>query len=300
MESHTSPETVSREDVEDLLTELAGTGSAKFTLFFRGLRDRFPREAKRVSMHCLARANASQVIINQFIGWLKTIYYFKLLLDPDFLSVTDAARVAELLRAEDPYFFVNFSRLTGKLSDGEDSRSLTRALTLLEGLSDYHVLFPWLRGLTTHDDQHIQSKAAKALCKLKSNTAIVSRQLKSTDARVRANAVEALWHTRSAEVEGIFQNALLDEHHRVVVNALVGLHFQGDTGALSKLLECTNHSNEMYRLAAVWALGYLARPEAIPALQRVLDSDSSQSVRDKALNALTKLASPKGQSAAAA
>jgi HEAT repeat protein len=140
----------------------------------------------------------------------------------------------------------------------------------------------------------------KALCKLKSNTTIVARQLKSTDARVRANAIEALWHSGTAEVEAIFRSALLDEHHRVVINAVIGLHFLGDASACSKLLAYTTHPNEMYRLAAVWALGYLAHPEAILALQAVADSDISQSVRDKALNALTKFASSKVQSAAAA
>jgi HEAT repeat protein len=44
----------------------------------------------------------------------------------------------------------------------------------------------------------------------------------------------------------------------------------------------------MYRLAAVWALGHLASPEAIPVLQSVVNSDLSESVRGRASNALTK------------
>ena len=124
MEFHTSPETVSPEEVDDLLPDLAATDPAKFALLFRDLRDRFPREVGRTCIRCLARESTEQSMLNQLFSWLKPINYFKSLLDPEFLSVQDATRAAELLRTEDPHFFVNFSRLTGNFAGGEDSPSL--------------------------------------------------------------------------------------------------------------------------------------------------------------------------------
>ncbi len=289
MEFPQSPETVARELVEDVLAELAVTDQTRFAVFFRCLRDRFPKEVRRMCMRYLAGETARDPVFLQTLAWLKMTSYFKLLLDPEFLAIDGARKVAELLRTEDPHFFLNFSRLTANLESSENNPSLARALALVEGLSDYNVLFPWLRGLTSYPDERIRSQAVKAFCRLKSNTAIVTRQLKSADARVRANAIEALWNIQNAEIEAIFRGALLDEHHRVVINALVGLYYQGDTGALPKLLEYTNHSNEMYRLAVIWALGYLAQPEAIPVLRSVSESDISESVRDKAVIVLGKL-----------
>ncbi len=113
-------------------------------------------------------------------------------------------------------------------------QAVARALALLDGLKDYSVLFPWLRGLTACADERIRSQAVKAFCKLRSNTAVILRQLKAEDGRVRANAIEALWMIQTPEAADIFREALGDRHHRVVVNALIGLYRQNDPSAFEK------------------------------------------------------------------
>lgn len=67
-----------------------------------------------------------------------------------------------------------------------------RALTLIEDIEDYSAFYPRLCTLTWHPDNHIRSKALLALCRVRPNRSAIDRQLESPDARVRANAIEAV------------------------------------------------------------------------------------------------------------
>ncbi len=109
----------------------------------------------------------------------------------------------------------------------------------------------------------------------------VELHLQSADPRVRANAIEALWHTPSSEAVSIFKSVLNDSHHRVVANALVGLHYRKDSQALSLMIDLTDHLSPKFRVAMVWALGVVGDRRAVPTLQKLLN-DPSESVREKA------------------
>lgn len=84
---------------------------------------------------------------------------------------------------------------------------------------------------------------------------VLDTLLSDSDARVRANAVEAMWHIPPEVTLSRYQQALEDTHHRVRANALVGLSFAGDPRSLSGLIDMAEAGEGMVRLAAFWAMG---------------------------------------------
>ena len=173
------------------------------------------------------------------------------------------------------------------LNDNGDE-SVHRVLAALDTEGRYDSLLPWLRSLLKHKDNRIKSKAVKLLCKAWPNSELIEEQLKSTDGRIRANAIEALWFHQSPASRAIFYNALSDPNHRVVVNALIGLYYQDDKTAMPGLLSLSKHSSELFRAAAIWAFNHLYDYRAVTALQALLD-DGCKHIREKARNALTTL-----------
>lgn len=218
--------------------------------------------------------------------------YLSLLLDPDFLSLEEAHRVSQIMREADSGFFLKFEGLADATSTEQDLRRLERALNLFGGAGTSNVLFPWLRRLTNHSDQRIRSKAVKACCALRPNPALVEKQLKSDDVRVRANAIEALWGMAGTEVIPIIREALNDPNHRVVVNALVGLHVHQPEEAMERLLRLCNHPAPLFRAAAAWGLGRIADRRAVPTLEK-LTKDPENIVRERAAKVLEAFSATK-------
>jgi HEAT repeat protein len=85
--------------------------------------------------------------------------------------------------------------------------------------------------------------------------------------------------------------ATQDPHHRVAINALVGLFQQGDASAIERLSNHARHGSPAFRIAAAWALGLTGKPEAWPALNALRD-DPVPHVRESALRALEKVPAP--------
>ncbi len=209
------------------------------------------------------------------------------LLDPDFLPFEQIKRAALLLREHDHRFFAKFTSHADQLKN-RDTVGLLRALDLLEAMADYGVLFSWLRSLINHESENVRSKAVKLMCKVSPSKLVVARQLESDESRVRANAVEALWFSEDPDRTEVFRRALLDQAQRVVVNAIVGLYYQGQEDAMAKLVQLSKHASEAFRIAAIWGFGFLKDARAIPALES-LQQDESESVREKARIALAGL-----------
>jgi HEAT repeat protein len=80
-------------------------------------------------------------------------------------------------------------------------------------------------------------------------------------------------------------------NHRVIGNALVGLHLQGDPSALARLIELSDSSDPHFRVAMAWCFGFIRDESTIPLLYR-LSQDSSVVVRKRALRSLLALQPP--------
>lgn len=263
------------------LQELSFFSHQDFPAFFQELRQADPAKAIRTCVLYLSEKGSDKLSAQLIPSLAATEHYLSAVLDPELLSLESAKRVCSLFRKADPYFFSYLSRLAFSTERSSSPAFTTRALAILDELSKDDPVVPWLRQLTTHPDERVRSKAVKVLCRLRPSKSTVELHLQSTDPRVRANAVEALWHTPSADATQIFKSVLNDLHHRVVANALVGLYYRKDPGALNTIVNLTAHPSPRFRVAMVWALGHLADRRAIPVLQKLV-ADPAEAVREKA------------------
>ncbi len=275
--------------LEEELLRLARTDAAQFVQLFRAVRTSRLRETARACLRYLGD-HGSDPIGQKMAVWLSGgSAYLEFLLAPDFLPTEKAARAVRAMHEVSLQFAVNLRR---HLMDGKlplDSERLVRSIQLLEAVIDPAILIPWLRNLTQHPEPRIRSTAAKTLCEMRPNLLMIERQLKSDDARVRANAIEALWTLNTPQAIPLFNDCLMDEGHRVVVNALIGLHRLGVPDAFERLLSLAKNPAPMVRRAAIWGMSFLADSRAVPAL-RVLAQDPDEEVRAKALPVLAALA----------
>jgi HEAT repeat protein len=218
--------------------------------------------------------------------------YFEAIFDLTALPVEAAAKALVPLRDSDLHFFPNFISAASAL---QSPAQILRALSLLPALGDYSALLPLLRTLGRHPDHRVRSKAVKLLCQLRPNKSLIERQMLSTDTRVRANAIEALWHVQTAEAREILRSAVADSNHRVVANALVGLHLQHDGSAIETMIRLAAHSDALFRTAMAWAFGFILDPRARPTLEH-LAQDPSGMVKKRALQSLLSLVDLPSQS----
>jgi HEAT repeat protein len=173
------------------------------------------------------------------------------------------------------------------VGDGTGSK---RALEILcEMPPNRHLLQPLAR-LLRSTDPFVRSKAALMCSRASDNPEWVLKMLADPDVRVRANAVEGLWKTKAATAGAVFKAAALDPDHRVQINALLGLHFIGDTSmdlraAFEKI---ASTPNVVVRAAAAYAMGRIMNAIYVPVLEGLL-KDDEQKVRRQALQALISI-----------
>lgn len=266
----------------------ADTSPEQFRAVLDQLRRSHPDEIAGLCVRHVAE-NGLDEIGKRVVGWLcKESLYLPLLLDAKFLRPELAARALEVFRTRDEHFSLKFSKVLTPGTPEFDGGVLPRALELLSGLHDYGVFLPHLQVLTKHSNPYIRSKAVKAFCQLRPTKSVIQRQTESADDRVRANAVEAMWHVPTDDARKLFRTAAKDANHRVVLNALVGQYFLDEPTALNEILKLTDHSSPEFRRAAVWALGFIADPGARNILE-TLKVDASPLIRLNAQRALAKL-----------
>lgn len=273
-------------------------GLAKFRLSFETLYQESQIKAVLVFLEYVA-ANGIDEVAKAMAWWvLEGTLYLSVILDQssldselalEFLSIETACQILPKLREADPQFCSNFMNLVSGLSKQD---VILRALQLTPALGDYSFLISWLRALDQNTDAKIRSRAAKLLCQLRPTRGMIERQMQSRDPRIRADAVEALWRDGCLHSEddalNLLRTALDDGHHRVVANALVGLHQFGDTSAVERMVELSGSKQQLVRAAMAWALGMVSDSRALAALQ-VLAKDRSFTVRRRAETTLQSL-----------
>lgn len=267
------------------LTGLASGAPDTFKLSFRRLRTAFPTEVTEACLWYVAAQKTDSATQQMALWLISDARYLQVLFDPATLPFEKAGRAIAHLKPADPSFYVRFHKVANELTD---PKNIGRALGLISALDDFETLLPLLRTYSHHTNERIRSKAVKLLCQLRPNRSLIERQMESMDPRVRASAIEALWYARCPDSAGLFTSALSDPHHRVVANALVGLHLQESAEAFDKLLDMARHPQAFFRSAAAWAFGFVREERATPALE-TLATDSSPMVRKRALQGLLAL-----------
>ena len=214
-------------------------------------------------------------------------HYMTLLVASEALPLDVAGKALAALKTIDGEFLVRFLKVAEQVSNPP---AILRALNLVQAVGDYSGLIPWLRKLCVHGDDHVRSRAVKLLCELRPNKMMIERQMASDDPRVRANAIEALWYSRTPEATTLFKSAISDANHRVVGNAFIGLHLQGDPFPLARMIELSKSPDPPFRAAMAWCFGFIRDQTTIPVLLD-LAQDPVLTVRQPALRSLLDLQS---------
>jgi hypothetical protein len=217
------------------------------------------------------------------------------LIDPALLSLSAATALAQRWVNCDPMLDIKLLQIGFPLAEDDviaavDVAGPRRALDVVSSLPpNRHVLLS-LAKLLRYPDAQIRSKAALLYARASRNPDWVRRMLAEPDARMRANAVEGLWETRSTLAAALFREAALDPDHRVAANALIGLHYCGETeGIVSDVLAnmLRNH-DPLARGAAAFAIGYIMDANSASTLEGLL-RDRDPAVRGQALRSLIRI-----------
>jgi HEAT repeat protein len=293
-QKYLSPDAVLRDGVAQALAFEPAADPARFAVFFRRLRRVYPEETLEAIIPKLL-AGSLEPFTTEALEWVAgTGRYLAYLLDAERLSRDEALSIARQLRETDPKFLLNFTTLLQNQDHASNPKLMASALTLLEEMGAFDSLFWWLYGLTQHPDQRVRSKAAKAICEMRPKTELVKRQLQSQDARVRANAIEALWPVRTPAAQKIFRGSLSDPSHRVVMNALVGLYISGDDQAINRILDFAHHPSPLFQSAAAWALGCIGDTRGVAVLETLANNRCAM-VRKRAQSSLASIAEKEKQ-----
>ena len=213
------------------------------------------------------------------------------LMEPAVLPLSAAITLARRWARFDPMLdikllHVGFPSNDSAVSDVDIARA-KRVLAIVGELpANRHILLPLSR-LIGSPDPYVRSKATSLYGRTSKNPDWVRKRLADSDARVRANAIESLWHEDSPAVRSVFMSALSDPHHRVAANALIGLHYTG-TEVTANLHKMASGAEPLARAAAAFAMGMAGNAVFEPVLEGLL-RDRDAHVRRQALRALIRI-----------
>lgn len=219
------------------------------------------------------------------------------LIDPSMLSLPTATVLAKRWVIFDPMLDIKLLQIGFPL--GEDDASwivdvdLARRKRTLDIVTELppnrHILLA-LAKLLRSPDPYTRSKSALLYARASKNPDWVRKMLAEPDARVRANAVEGLWETKSPVAVALFKDASLDPDHRVAANALVGLHYSGgvDEDVTDRLQSMAQRRDPQARAAAAFVMGHFMDVNYTSVLETLL-RDHNQAVRSQALRALLRI-----------
>jgi HEAT repeat protein len=214
--------------------------------------------------------------------------FFSYIFEPDSFDLPTLLSLFGVLSDVDAYVDVKVARFLSGRADAPgaaNTRAVLRALEVLDDVFPGGRLIMSLNRLLRHPDPAVVSKAALVLGRRVGSPAWVEHRMASSDARVRANVVQALWGINEPFARAQFRLSLADPSSRVVGNALVGLHRLGDPEAAPRILAMSRHPGARFRATAAWVMGELHLPEFAPALQEALADEDSR-VRHAAEHAL--------------
>jgi len=242
-----------------------------------------PEELARVGVQHLGRTptDAAEEYLARLLATNGA--YMKHLLSTTVVSGAEAAAAARPLSHADLAFF---QRLVDSSDEKDRTETINRRFEIISALDRASVVVPWLQRMTHHRDPRVQSKASLIFCGLYANPLLVERQLSSTDPRVRANAIQALWHVNKLTCRAILEKATGDPHHRVALNAVLGLYYLNRVAATDQMIAFAANPDPQFRAATAWAMGQTGDP-AFQCYLEALAADPAETVRAAAQHALS-------------
>jgi hypothetical protein len=202
------------------------------------------------------------------------------LLDPGTSTLKDAtsaARVIDEMGSRiQPALEMALSRVLKNRPTPESAAQAMRILDLLGAIPTQNCWPAFQNELMAYPDSAVRSKAALLIGRNLRNVAWISRRLMDKDARVQANAVEALWAMDAADSRPVLMAALRSHNHRVMANAAVGLYRIADLKVVKTLLEMAQHADPVFRTAALWAIAETEDSRFTPFLMEQFKSSQGK------------------------
>jgi hypothetical protein len=162
-------------------------------------------------------------------------------------------------------------------------------MEVLETITDERSLLALLRFFLRSRVPQIASKTVLILGRRCNRPDWMRHVMTEGDDRIRANLIESLWRRREPEeIRTILEEAVKDQHHRVVANAVYGLFLGGYEGYQSGIDQLIANRDPIFRQAAIWVIGSIGAAEVTPQLKRLL-TDPDSGVRRKAFAAMKTL-----------
>ncbi len=203
------------------------------------------------------------------------------LCDPT-LSHEEALAVARVAMRADSAKDVMLGRAS---ADRVASSQVIRILEQSAGSRDF---LPLLIRLLRQANPYLRSKAVLMLARDTHNVNWVRKTLGDPDARIRANAVEAIWGLDTTEARELLKSLRTDTNNRVAGNALLGLYHLGETASIPEMIAMSRHEDPVFRTTAAWVMGETGHPRFIDALTGLID-DPFAAPRRGARSALSRV-----------
>jgi len=200
-------------------------------------------------------------------------------------------RDPSILQKLDPRFDVDIVRQmtnTATHADQLETATAKRLLDLMSAFSDVSRTLPALAELSKHPSPRIRSKAVLLIGRATANARLAESNLKETDKRVRANAIEALLGNSSSEARSILSAAVSDSNNRVAANAALGLYKLDETYSIAIILDMAENPLPIFRLSAVWTMSETQYPRFLGTLAKLI-GDADQRVRQLAFTSVAKI-----------
>jgi HEAT repeat protein len=217
------------------------------------------------------------------------------LIDPTLFSLAEAIAIAKQLVKIEPILDIKMMRrlLHSGLNPDEldkrvDNSHGIRLLEIMAAVSDGARVLPVMSQLMRHSNPKIRSKAALLVGRSNKSCKWVEQRLGEQDARVRANAVESLWGTNSADAKNVFWAAVNDPDNRVAGNALLGLYRLGDVTSIPLIVDLATDPRTDFRVTGMWLMGETEDPRFLSILARMI-SDPEPQVRATVFRSIAKL-----------
>lgn len=259
-----------------------------------GIAERSGGAFFRAALSILLNDEAVEFLRRRCVVLLERPALLAAVVDPQRLTWPDALAVCRDLMKVDPWLDLRLARLAPARSEdiaGLGTAPILRLLDILQEISNGPRLIAVLGHLAVHPNPQIASKAALFLGRRIHNPNWTSRLNNSADARMRANAIEALWGRNVHWARHTFLDALTDENNRVVGNALLGLHLLGERDFRGRVTLMLADSRPPFRSTAAWVMGRSGDTSFLPLLQQAMN-DPEGIVRSTAMRALIALRRP--------
>lgn len=214
--------------------------------------------------------------------------FLETLIDRTLLTQQEAIELMKTSMRLEPQFDIRLMRWLVDSTHKEFVNKLgpqaEALLDILTQSSPGNRLLPVAVQLLRSQAGHVRSKAALLVAQRNQRVDIA---LSDSDARVRANAIEALWGQRTPGSRRALLGALEDENNRVVGNAILGLFKIGELSVVPRLLEMVHHPAPLFRATAAWVIGQTMDRAFLPRL-RELAADPEENVAAAARLALER------------